>query len=73
MRSMKARRNRYTYPVRHRTQRCKAGKRKARYADRISAILAIARMQHKDPSSWDRVAVRAYRCPVCHDWHLTSS
>lgn len=47
---------------------CITGKR--RFRDRFSALQALARAQH-DPNP-KRVEERAYRCPQCAGWHLTS-
>lgn len=47
--------------------RCTTGKH--RYRDRIAALLALAGIDNLDPKRRER---RAYRCPVCRGWHLTS-
>lgn len=44
--------------------------RKVRYRDRISAQLALATLQRQDKH--DHTERRAYRCPRCRGWHLTS-
>lgn len=45
---------------------------KVRYRDRIAALLAMASWQHKDGSRRTNTEARAYRCPDCGGWHLTS-
>jgi hypothetical protein len=45
---------------------------KRRYRDRIAALLALASVQRKDGSRRPKTEQRAYRCPDCHGWHLTS-
>lgn len=43
---------------------------KMRYADRIAALLAAAKLDRQDkPGHPER---RAYSCPHCKGWHLTS-
>lgn len=45
---------------------------KHRYRDRIAALLALAstgRTKHERRPKYEK---RAYRCPTCHGWHLTS-
>lgn len=39
---------------------------KRRYRDRVGALFALS--QHQG----DRAPLRAYVCPHCHAWHLTS-
>lgn len=46
--------------------------RKVRYRDRIAAHLALANVQHADKATRPNVEARAYRCPTCRGWHLTS-
>ena len=49
------------------SKRC--GKRK--YRDRISALLALASTtQNRKARGKDET--RAYHCPICKGWHLTS-
>lgn len=57
-----------------RMARQKVSKRcgKVRYRDRIAALLALASAQHADGSKRPKVEARAYRCPDCRGWHLTS-
>jgi hypothetical protein len=44
--------------------------RKTRYRDRIAAQLALATIHRKDrPQARE---TRAYQCPRCRGWHLTS-
>lgn len=40
---------------------------KVRHRDRLAALIALARRNHNDKGE-----VRAYRCPDCAGWHLTS-
>ncbi len=47
---------------------CPSGKR--RYRDRIGAQLALAVIRRRD--SRQRRETRAYPCPDCRGWHLTS-
>lgn len=50
---------------------CPTGK--ARYRDRVAAMLTMAGAQRKDGSRRPKVEVRAYRCGECGGgWHLTS-
>ncbi|MFC8273788.1 hypothetical protein ACFUJR_14945 [Streptomyces sp. NPDC057271] len=42
---------------------------KARYRDELAAKLALARI---DVGHGNRHECRAYRCPACRGWHLTS-
>lgn len=44
---------------------CSTGK--IRYRDRLGAQIALAGTRRKDRSE-----ARAYRCPDCRGWHLTS-
>lgn len=53
-----------------RITRCRATG-KARYYDRVAALLALATIQHKDGSHRYATEQRAYRCPQCKGWHLT--
>lgn len=46
--------------------------RKVRYRDRIAAMLAMSNAQRIDGSRRDKIEARAYRCPNCFGWHLTS-
>ena len=43
---------------------------KRRFRDRIAALLAIESHGRQKPRHKD--TVRAYRCPDCKGWHLTS-
>lgn len=43
---------------------------KIRYHDRVAAMLALAKAQ-RSPSR-RRHESRAYHCPKCDGWHLTS-
>jgi uncharacterized protein with PIN domain len=42
---------------------------KVRYRDRIAALLALTRTSDERRPKAER---RAYRCPYCRGWHLTS-
>ena len=44
---------------------------KVRYRDRVAAALALAKIQRQGKSG--HTERRAYRCPNCKGWHLTSS
>lgn len=44
--------------------------RKIRYRDRLGALMALASTQRARSSG--REERRAYRCPDCKGWHLTS-
>ncbi|MFJ6239814.1 hypothetical protein ACIQH0_37810 [Streptomyces griseus] len=44
---------------------CLTGKR--RYRNRLDARIALANTRRRD-----RGEKRAYQCPGCHGWHLTS-
>lgn len=46
---------------------CPTGK--LRYRDRIAAQLTLAGIDNLDPRRREQ---RAYRCPACRGWHLTS-
>ena len=51
---------------------CPTGKR--RHADRGLALLTLDTIQRKfDGTCVQKVETRAYRCPKCAGWHLTSS
>lgn len=53
------------------TETCKkTGKR--RYRDRLTALMKLATAQRADGSGRTGMEKRAYRCPDCHGWHLTS-
>ena len=44
---------------------------KRRYRDEAAAGLALARI-HDAGDARERTPQRAYRCPRCRGWHLTS-
>lgn len=54
-------------------QRRETGRRrwcqKHRYPTRVDAIFAMCDIQHRHGGERER---RAYECPRCHGWHLTS-
>ncbi|MEV4257264.1 hypothetical protein AB0J52_29255 [Spirillospora sp. NPDC049652] len=54
----------------HPPTRCPTGK--VRFRDRIAATLALATIQHQGRQDRDKAETRAYRCPTCAGWHLTS-
>jgi len=46
---------------------------KKKYRDKIAAMMAIANIEARGedrPSG--QIPKRAYKCPACHQWHLTS-
>jgi len=43
---------------------------KVRYPDRVAALLALAKAGRR--RSGRREEARAYPCPKCKGWHLTS-
>ena len=43
---------------------------KVRYRDRIAAVLALESTRRGGKPK--RAEQRAYRCPACRGWHLTS-
>lgn len=45
---------------------------KHRYRDQIAAKLALAKVRSQDKSHRPKTEQRAYRCPECKGWHLTS-
>ena len=45
---------------------------KRRYRDDIAAKLALAKIARKDSGAREKNERRAYRCPKCRGWHLTS-
>jgi hypothetical protein len=47
--------------------------RKIRYRDRIAALLALATVQARDKPGRPKQERRAYRCPDCRGFHLTSA
>lgn len=50
------------------TRRC----RKHRYPDETSARVALATIIRKDKTHRPKTEARAYRCPKCRGFHLTS-
>lgn len=48
---------------------CPTGKR--RYRDDLAARIALAGIRHRNHAP-HRQEQRAYRCPKCRGWHLTS-
>lgn len=45
---------------------------KTRYRDRIAALLALSKIARRDDTRRPKTEQRAYPCPRCHGWHLTS-
>lgn len=45
---------------------------KIRYRDEIAAKLALATIKNQDKAGRPKTERRAYRCPDCGGWHLTS-
>ena len=45
---------------------------KVRYRDRIAALVVLAKITHNDSTGRAKTERRAYKCPRCHGWHLTS-
>jgi len=51
--------------------RCHTGK--ARFRHKMTALLALVRIQQEGPKEpGGDIPRRAYRCPHCRGWHLTS-
>ena len=46
--------------------------RKRRYRDRVAALLALATTAKRKHARNPKQEARAYRCPHCKGWHLTS-
>lgn len=46
--------------------------RKKKFPDRLAALLALAVIARADASGRAKSESRAYQCPKCHRWHLTS-
>ena len=44
--------------------------KKVRYHDRLAAVIALSRIIAQDRDGHDER--RAYECPSCNGWHLTS-
>lgn len=44
---------------------------KRRYRDEIAAKLALTNVKQKGDAR-EKTPRRAYQCPKCHGWHLTS-
>ena len=45
---------------------------KVRYRDRIAALMALMSTKRKQATGRAKDEMRAYRCPLCMGWHLTS-
>ncbi|KMM44867.1 hypothetical protein CWIS_13650 [Cellulomonas sp. A375-1] len=50
---------------------CPSGK--VRYRDRLDALLALSKIGRKDSPRRPGSEQRAYPCPRCKGWHLTST
>lgn len=46
--------------------------KKIAYHNEVAARLALATAQRKDMGNRPKIETRAYKCPTCHKWHLTS-
>lgn len=46
--------------------------RKVRYRDRLAALLALASTGSAKHTARPKYEKRAYPCPTCRGWHLTS-
>lgn len=51
-------------------RKCPSGKRI--FNDKVSALLAVAENQRKDKQWRAKTEKRAYECPDCHNYHVTS-
>lgn len=58
--------------VREPLLRC-AATGKVRHRDLLEAKLVLARKQRQGSGNRPKTERRAYRCPHCHYWHLTSA
>ena len=45
---------------------------KVRYPGRLDALIALAFVGNRRHARRPKDEVRAYKCPRCHGWHLTS-
>lgn len=45
---------------------------KRRHRTRVDALIALAAIQGRDNSTRSKSERRAYKCPQCRGWHLTS-
>lgn len=52
------------------TRKCSTGKRI--FEDKVSALLAVAENQRKDKQWRSKTEKRAYECPECSNFHITS-
>lgn len=57
-------------PPKRKQKKCPSGK--FRYADEISAKIALANIQWKDSARRGKMEKRVYECPDCKGFHLTS-
>lgn len=46
--------------------------KKRKYRDEITAKIALSKVRHQDKSWRGKLECRAYKCPTCKKWHLTS-
>lgn len=46
--------------------------RKRRFRDEVAAKLALATIGRRDNAARPKTERRAYPCPSCRGWHLTS-
>jgi len=56
----------------HTTKTHKRPCRKHKYRDEIAAKLALAKIVRQDKAYRSKTECRAYKCPSCHKYHLTS-
>ena len=45
---------------------------KVRYPTRLRALIVLAKIRRQSDSSDGKLPCRAYPCPDCKGWHLTS-
>lgn len=54
------------------TRSAKGGCRKIRYRDRLEALIALSGVGGNRHTRRTKDEIRAYECPRCKGWHLTS-
>lgn len=57
-----------SHPTKSHKRLCK----KRKYRDEITAKIALSKVRSQDKSWRSKLECRAYKCPSCHKWHLTS-
>ena len=45
---------------------------KKKFKTRLDALIALSNIQRIDNPARPRMERRAYQCPICGKWHLTS-